>query len=101
MTKSRLIVNTVSSLPVTLASMTADNLLNHYSVHYHPTLAQANVRFQITSLSGSLLLPDTPLRLTPSVAVRVPPAEYNRVVQASEAEGTVRESAVSGFAARG
>ena len=51
----------------------------------HCSSLQINVRFQITSLSGSLLLPVTPLRMTPSVAVRVPPDDYDRVVQASEA----------------
>ena len=62
---------------------------------YRP-LMQINVRFQITSLSGSLLLPVTPLRMTPSVAVRVPPDEYDRVVQASEAPEAEVIAAVRG-----
>ena len=54
------------------------------------------MRFQITSLSGSLLLPETPLRMTPSVAVRVPPGDYDQVVRASEASEAEGAATVRG-----
>ena len=46
---------------------------------------QATVPFQVTTLSGSLLLPGTPLALAPAVAVRVAPSEYQRVLSGATA----------------
>ncbi|GAX76612.1 hypothetical protein CEUSTIGMA_g4058.t1 [Chlamydomonas eustigma] len=43
-------------------------------------LNKAGVRFWVTTLTGSLLLPDTPLVLVPAVAVRVPPEQYDNIM---------------------
>ena len=48
---------------------------------FAPTL-KAESGFQLSSLSGSLLLPDTPLRNLKAVAVKVTAKAYDRVMKA-------------------
>ena len=49
-------------------------------------IPQGGIRFHVTSLAGCLLLPGTPLRLLPAVAVQVAAEDYDQVVLAAMAE---------------
>ena len=53
------------------------------------------MRFSLTSLSGSLLLPNTPLSLLSAVVVRVSPAEFDKVLSGYAQDITVSVEATT------